>query len=297
MEIIESKLDRKLIKSLFMPMVYGKTTISMGNDIRQQYGDLLSSKDSSNLAKLCANFWSHKYPDIVNFMELISLISRLCSEMDRAVVYSTPYLTTKQDYMSFVKEEIMVYERTTKKRRRVTLKVPTMNRDRRKTKTSACANFIHQKDAYIAMKVVESLLIKRAPIYTVHDNFLTTAPYAQIVPDIYTEVFMTLGSPLKCINDFIRQNLIIPYFTTGDINNLPSPLYNHDNNSPMPSDYLTDLLNKLPPTKEKKKWDEMVSDFVMHYNKYVDAVGSNQEKWEKFKKLIENRSNNYSLHY
>jgi len=46
MEIIESKLDRKLIKRLFMPLIYGKTVISMNEDIRDKYEDLLSQKDS-----------------------------------------------------------------------------------------------------------------------------------------------------------------------------------------------------------------------------------------------------------
>lgn len=109
MEIIESKLDRKLIKRLFMPLIYGKTLISMEKDISLTYGQLLSRKDSYNLAKLSNEFWIHKYPDIVNLMKLITIISWFCSAKDRAVVYSIPYFTTKQDYMSFVKEEIIVY--------------------------------------------------------------------------------------------------------------------------------------------------------------------------------------------
>lgn len=75
-----------------------------------------------------------------------------------------------------------------------------MKRDKRKTQAAACANFIHQKDAYVAMKVVESLVRKRAPIYTVHDNFITTPPYVRIVPDIYTKVFINMGPPLNIIH-------------------------------------------------------------------------------------------------
>ncbi|XP_031502610.1 probable DNA-directed RNA polymerase [Nymphaea colorata] len=310
MEIIESKLDRKLIKSLFMPLIYGKTFISMEKDIRQKYGELLSRKDSYNLAILSNEFWIHKYPDIVNIMKLITIISWFCSVMDKAVVYSIPYFTTKQDYMSFVKERIMVYERTSKKRRQVTLSVPTMNRDKRKTQSSACANFIHQKDAYIAIQVVESLLREGAPIYTVHDNFITTPPYVRIVPDIYTKVFINMGPPLKIINEFIRINLITSYIR--DSHN-SSPLY-YNHNYPMPSDYLIEILNSLLPdnssTKDKIKWKKKVSEFVQYYNNYVDAVCSNQvidsedlspfliqEKWNQFKKLLENRSHNYSVHY
>lgn len=306
MEIIESKLDRKLIKRLFMPLIYGKTLISIEKDIWLTYGQLLSRKDSFHLAKLSKEFWIHKYPDIVNLMKLITIISWLCSAKDRAVVYSIPYFTTKQDYMSYVKEVIIVYERNTKKRRRVTLSVPTMKRDRRKTQSSTCANFIHQKDAYIAMKVVESLLSQRAAIYTVHDNFITTPPFVKVVPDIYTKVFINMGPPLKIINDFLKINLINPYYHTQDINNI-SPLYYHNNHDPMPSVYLTDLLNSLSPTKEKKKWNTKVSELIKCYNNYVDDVCGNQVidseetskkvKWNRFKTLLENRSHNYSVHY
>lgn len=233
-------------------------------------------------------------------MKLITIISWFSSTKDRAVVYSIPYFTTKQDYMSFVKENISVYERITKKRRRVTLQIPTMKRDRRKTQTSTCVNFIHQKDAYIAMKVIESLLSQRAAIYTVHDNFITTPPYVKVVPDIYTKVFINMGHPLQIINEFIKKNLILPYIQT------PNILISYDKN-PMPSDYLTDFLNSLSPTKEKKKWNTKVSDFIKCYNNYVDAVcgnqvidsdePSNEVKWNRFKQLLENRSHNYSVHY
>ncbi|EPS74139.1 hypothetical protein M569_00616, partial [Genlisea aurea] len=135
-------------------------------------------------------------------------ISYFCSLMDQPVKYSTPYLITKQDYMSIKKEYISVYEKMTKKRRRVTINIPTDKRDIRKTQTSTCANFIHQKDAYIAMKVVESLLRQGVPIYTVHDNFITTPAYAKRVTDIYTKIFIQMGHPLNIINQFIKINLI-----------------------------------------------------------------------------------------
>ncbi|TXG60781.1 hypothetical protein EZV62_012144 [Acer yangbiense] len=89
---------------------------------------------------------------------------------------------TRKDYMRSKKAEISIYDRVSYKRRRVTLRVPTLDRDKRKTKVSTCVNFIHQKDAYIAMKVVEKLTSVTngdAPIYTVHDNFRTSAVYAK----------------------------------------------------------------------------------------------------------------------
>lgn len=60
------------------------------------------------------------------------------------------------------------------------------------------------------MKVVEEVLIKGAPVYTVHDNFITTAPYARKIPDIYISVFKNLCAPLEIIKKFIYLNLIEP---------------------------------------------------------------------------------------
>lgn len=64
--IIESKLTRKLVKVLFMPLIYGKTLLSMANDISQVVGSVLSSKDCYGIGVLCQSFWMNKYPDIVN---------------------------------------------------------------------------------------------------------------------------------------------------------------------------------------------------------------------------------------
>jgi hypothetical protein len=43
--IIEAYLDRKLVKTLFMPLVYGKTLVAMIEDISEHFHDLLSKKD------------------------------------------------------------------------------------------------------------------------------------------------------------------------------------------------------------------------------------------------------------
>lgn len=176
--IIDSMLTRKLAKQLFMPLIYVKTIRAMANDIRGAFGSLLSYKDYYSIADLSYEFWTKKDPDISNLMKLINLIGWFCSSLGKPVYYSTPYLTTVQDYMRSEKADIWVYDRANKKRRRVTLRVPTQNRDKRKTQVSTCVNFIHQKDAYIAMAVVNKLMtIKKmppAPIYTVHENFVTT---------------------------------------------------------------------------------------------------------------------------
>jgi len=70
--IIESKLNRKLMKSLFMPIIYGKTSFSMVSDIRLAYGPLLSGNDTYPFLKMINHFFSERYPDILNFMKLIT---------------------------------------------------------------------------------------------------------------------------------------------------------------------------------------------------------------------------------
>lgn len=223
-------LTRKLAKQLFMPLIYGKTIRAMANDIRGAFGSLLSYKDYYSIADLSYEFWTKKYPDISNLMKLINLIGWFCSSLGKPVYYSTPYLTTVQDYMRSEKADIWVYDRANKKRRRVTLRVPTQNRDKRKTQVSTCVNFIHQKDAYIAMAVVKKLMtIKKmppAPIYTVHENFVTTPIFESMVPQVYIEVFMALGHPIFIISSFIRMNLCPPKRSKGDA---PLNLFNDTN--------------------------------------------------------------------
>lgn len=292
MDIIESKLDRKLIKSIFMPLIYGKTLNSIIKDIRKTYGLLLSREDINKVGKLSDEFWKEKYPDIVNLMKLIKLVGSFSSKKDRAVYYSIPYFTTKQDYMAFENESISVYEEITRKRRKATLRIPSQERDMRKTQAATCANFIHQKDAYISMKVIQAILKRKADIYTVHDNFITTARYVKVVPQIYTEAFLEMGFPLKIINHFINQNLIIPEKGVLQI----------DESIPFTESFLEDILKSIYPDPDNETRTDKVTEFIDSYTEYVNYLGGQQvsisdDKWNKFQKHLKKRDYNYSVHY
>lgn len=65
------------------------------------------------------------------------------------------------------------------------------------------------------MKVVEKMLNIGAPIYTVHDNFITTPFYSKFLPNIYSDVICNLGPPLSMINEFIYMNIILPQEAEG----------------------------------------------------------------------------------
>lgn len=293
--IIESLLTRKLVKALFMPLIYGKTIRTMIHDIREVYGLLLSYQDTEQMGKLCLEFWKNKYPDIVNLMNLINLIGWFCSVLDKPVHYSIPFFTTVQDYMRSDTAEIWVYDSTTRKRRRrVTLRVPTTNRDTRKTQVSTCVNFIHQRDAYIAMKVVEKLTKKtQAPIYTVHDNFITTSIYANEIPHIYTKVYLEMGDPLIIINEFILQNL---YFEGCDN---PWKTLGINKAIPIPCESLREIMNsqKFDKIKDKNKLDKKIEEIVSCYDNYVNTVKGRYDDFEKELKSWESFKCNYCLHY
>lgn len=107
------------------------------------------------------------------------------------------------------------------------------------------------------MKVVESLLNLKAPIYTVHDNFITTPPHVKILPEIYTQVIINMGFPLKIINAFIKINLSDPYYTY-----ITLKIKGHKDKEPIPLEHLQNLLNSLLPdnaiTKERIRTDQVI---------------------------------------
>ncbi|XP_026399869.1 uncharacterized protein LOC113295759 [Papaver somniferum] len=301
MEMIFYKLDRKLIKSLFMPMVYGKTQNNMANDICLQYGKPITGKQCHEIASHCLKFFKEVYKDIYDLMRMLNFFSWITSVHDRHVLHSIPYFTTKQDYKHFKTEEIFIYDKDKKrKKRKVIIWVPSDDRDHRKTKVAACANFIHQKDAFIAMKVVEKLLIIGAPIYTVHDNFINKPPYVRLVPKIYTEVFNTLEHPVTIINDFLRLNILNTYLIEKE--ELPWEEDHRYMYEPIPQTLLEEILYSNKPLKESKpSWSKKVKEHVKYYTDYTAIVGYPQEhgdaKWNEFKKQLGVMESNFSIHY
>ncbi|KVF21783.1 uncharacterized protein LOC112505269 [Cynara cardunculus var. scolymus] len=198
--LICSSITRKMVKGIFMPIIYGKTVMSTASDIKGYLSQYLTQKECFDLAKICFKFWKVKYHNMDCLIRLIRSIGWVASSCGRPVQYSVDYYTTIQDYMQMESINIWVYDKLHKKRRKVSLRISTDKRDSKKTGVSTFVNFIHQKDAFIAMKVVEVMLYLKAPVYTVHDNFLTLPYYSQKVADIYSNLVTRMGSPLLIIN-------------------------------------------------------------------------------------------------
>lgn len=182
----------------------------------------------------------------------------------------------------------MVYNRLNLKRSKVILQVPTVERDTRKTLVATCVNFIHQKDAFIAMKVVEQLVKKKAPVYTVHDNLITTVVSAALVPEIYVKVFMEMGAPLRIINEFVSLNLNLP------IDRIDEPI---------PGDELRAHIISLLSSSEKKRCSQKIAEMVGCYEFYVNTVygmGNSEDKWKSFYAHLDSWQSlefNYSVHF
>ncbi|XP_061368161.1 probable DNA-directed RNA polymerase [Gastrolobium bilobum] len=206
--IVCKYLTRKHVKGIFMPKIYGKTLMSTANDLKEHLSHYITHKECFVVASACFKFWKERYPGMECLIRLIRHIGWIASAGDRPVFYKVPYFTTVQDYMIMEPTNIWVYDRLHKKRRKVTLRVSSSKRDRRKTDISTFVNFIHQKDANIAMNVVEEMLSFNEPIYTVHENFLSTATNSNLIPMIYSNVIRNMGPPLSIINEFIYMNVM-----------------------------------------------------------------------------------------
>lgn len=296
--LIESRFNRKLVKSLFMPMIYGKTVVSMTEDIYSDYSNILNYKDCSLLASSCWKYFKENFPDIISFMKMINNIGSICAYTEKPVIYETDYFMTVQDYMKYDSESltVKVYKKSStpkgkdRKRpdvRKVTFRFPTTKRDLRKTGIATCVNFIHQKDAYIAMIMISKVLKNyqnKSTIYTVHDNFITPMSNSFFLPKFYNEIFLyNLPHPLILVNHFILINMradLSKYSLAKPIHNLKELIMNQVNKN-----------HKKVKTIEKK-----VDETVKLYIDYVDRI-TKPNLYYNYKKRLKDDWSLYALHF
>ena len=192
----------------------------------------------------------------------------------------------------------------------MTLRVSSSKRDRRKTEISTFVNFIHQRDANIAMKVVEYMLSIGAPIYTVHDNFITTAKYSHYIPVIYLKVIREMGPPLKILNEFIYMNIMKPIVKVESA----GPHEGYFADKVISKEILHFYLKANVPENISKKmmatWEERILGILTSYENYTryvcgnfqstnarDCFRAHERKWEKFKSELSSEGNRYCVHY
>lgn len=59
--VIKAMFNRKLVKSIFMPLIYGKKIMSTYEDLRVVLSQYVTPKESFNITRLCFQFWTTKY--------------------------------------------------------------------------------------------------------------------------------------------------------------------------------------------------------------------------------------------
>nr|GEU72147.1 DNA-dependent RNA polymerase, mitochondrial [Tanacetum cinerariifolium] len=203
-------MTRKVVKSIFMPKIYGKTYKTTRDDLANKIGNELKDEDCSTVAKLCFDFKKDKYGHFEHFIKLLQNIGWLTSSAGRPVLYQIDYFTIYQDYMCSETDRVWVHDNKNKGKRPISFRIPSFKKDTWKSYVATFVNFIHQRDAYIAMQVVLQLLNMGIPIYTVHDNFITTPGYSEKIAKCYSNVFQMMESHLSIINKFILNNPFYP---------------------------------------------------------------------------------------
>jgi len=110
----------------------------------------------------------------------------------------------------------------------------------------------------------------RVPIYTVHDNFITTVLFTKVVPNAYIKTIAEGRNPLFYINHYIINNLVKDYFQKKKIN--------EDYNLILDTSFISDILRKrLPSSLNKKMKDKKIQCFIDAYENYVKTVCKNDD--------------------
>ncbi|KAH6555185.1 hypothetical protein KP509_1Z196000 [Ceratopteris richardii] len=215
---LEPFITRKLIKKIFMPITYGKTVKSIADDIHEALSDKIPYKLSMTLGKEAYKYWCLRYSGLHNLLKLFGSVGYLCASLGIPVKLSTPCFYSYQDYRKFEKQSVWIYSRdrlNKRRRHKISFNVLTKKANAMKSKCATLANFIHQKDALIAINTISHIMknYPQAPLYTVHDCFVSNYAMAEKLADIYKETFFfSLGHPLSCINMFLFKNLIAPRY-------------------------------------------------------------------------------------
>lgn len=141
-----------------------------------------------------------------------------------------------------------------------------------KSKKATFANLIHQKDATIASLLIKNCDSLNIPIYTVHDNFLTTATHAYQIPALYARAFVEgLPGPLFIVNKMLYEN-IIKYSPLEKVHN-QQPWMKVKSNDFFTEDELILIFLSLEPEElnvaQRKMWKTQLKAVISCYKRYI----------------------------
>lgn len=307
--LIESLFTRNLVKRMFMPLTYGKTIKAIADDIHDVMNRYISYKTCMKLGKECHAFWCDRYSGIANLLKLFGLIGSIRSSLGKSVKLTTPLFYSYQDYRKFDKQSVWIYSnkkgREKPTRHKISFNILTTERNVLKSKCSTFANFIHQKDALIAINTVKHFYKKyqENSMYTVHDCFVSNFQVSEKMADIYKNtLFESLGNPIRLINEFLSKNLITPWYPNyissaenydlkkyeicimhnisnlveRDSSVLGKSVGYHWIDDPIPVEHLNFFLeqwvSRITTSNKVKKFKERADELIKCYNNYVSLL-------------------------
>ena len=151
------------------------------------------------------------------------------------------------------------------------------------------------------MNVILEMLNQGSPIYTVHDNFITTADHSKKLPDTYVNIFCKMD-PLSIINEYIYHNVIDyqeKWLDGGEFVYDEKGIDTENWKGIIKQEDLKKYLYKNIPEKQKKKkkdrdtWEQKIQTIMTSYENYVNflcepfdkSLGKNEKK-RCFSKVI-----------
>nr|QKQ14700.1 DNA-dependent RNA polymerase [Zygnema circumcarinatum] len=207
---ISDLANRKLMKMALMPKVYGKTVYALGDDLQDFFQHkMLSRQESIELAVLIYSFAEERFKRLHIFMRMCKALASLCCDLDRPVFICNEFLSIVQDYRKHEDCHVYVYDYREKQKKRVSLRRSTEQRDSRQSGQAITANLIHSLDAFVAQNGIGMFAraYPKAPLYSIHDCFITSPLHVECLPRFYNQSMLKLGNPIALLNRFVSSNL------------------------------------------------------------------------------------------
>lgn len=308
--------DRKMIKSIVMPVAYGMTFIGALHRVERKIREVqIAETEMAKAATLLVFIFVKgffKGPQILT--NFLSAFAKLVSNLGLPVRWDFGWGTITQQYMQYKEESITLYTSSARKssapgkkaqKQRVQISLEIEGINTRKNATAISANFVHSLDAAIAYCVTEKwfsslkdykVVLANSTEHslaeldvcrffaTVHDCFVFTPRAPVDVCALYKEACRhILHNPIYLMNCLIVESLNI------SVSNETATLYKQGNiimtasmHEQLPVEFLTAVLKAFEDTLISGH----TSALKTHKDKYGDSEQKALKRMEKEHKVL-----------
>jgi DNA-directed RNA polymerase len=285
---------RKIMKIAFMPLVYGKTRLALAQDLYTTHlHPAISLSEAKQIAKIIYDFGDEHFHLQKLVQGLFSNMASFSANIDNRVLLINPNLLISQDYRVHDEVKVCIFNPATKRKKTtITLRIRTEERNPRKAAAAITANAIHALNAFVCLTVVKLFkeLFPEAPIYTIHDCFVTSPLYVDSIGPLYIKAFLRLGSPIAIINQILLQNIA----PTDALNSID---FNKQLTNEEIYEFATTTMNQKDQKISAKQKDKALKDIKKLQKAYAELMQHlKPEKVEKFIKRLQDNPGKYCVH-